>query len=91
MTEQIQTLIVNRDGQFDPESSVLPPSDVEALVDNARSAVAGFVGHIGLQARMAIFDARHGTNYREIRNGLVEQKRRQEFERRIGLVATTKR
>lgn len=87
MSEQTQTLIVNRDGEFDPESSVLPPEGAAAIVDHVRDALDRFTGNIALQARMAIFDARHGTEYRQIRNALVEQKRREEFLESIGLVA----
>lgn len=90
MSEITQTFIVNRDGQIDPELSVLPVTGIEALVDNARNAVIGFVGNVGLQARMALFDAKHGTHYRSIRNELVEQKKRSEFEQRIGLIAIGK-
>lgn len=84
MSEQTQTFTVYRDGEPDPEYQ---PS----AVDNALEAVRGAVGHvtgaIALQARMATFDVLHGTNYRQIRNQLAEQKKREEFERSIGLVA----
>lgn len=87
MSEQIQTLIVNRDGEFDPESSILPPTGIEAAVDHVQAAFSRFTGNIALQTRMAVFDVRHGTDYRNIRNALVEQKRREEFLESIGLVA----
>lgn len=90
MIEIKQTFIVERDGQLDTDLSNLPPTGMEALVDNARTAVAGFVGNIGLQARMAVFDALHDTNYRQIRNELIEQQKRTEFEKRIGIVAVGK-
>jgi hypothetical protein len=36
---------------------------------------------------MATFDALHGTNYRHIRNELVEQQKRRKFEQSIGIIA----
>jgi hypothetical protein len=44
-----------------------------------------------LEARMIIFDAFHGTNYRQIRHDLVAQKKREQFEASIGLVAVGKK
>jgi hypothetical protein len=45
------------------------------------------VDHIKLETRMIAFDALHRTNYRQIRHELVAQKKREEFEQSIGLVA----
>lgn len=42
---------------------------------------------VKLEARMIIFDAVHGTDYRRIRHELVEQQKRQAFEESIGIVA----
>jgi hypothetical protein len=88
MIETIQTpFIVERDGEIDPELSVLPPSGLEAAAERVRGAFGRFTGHIALQARMATFDALHGTNYRHIRNELVEQQKRRKFEQSIGIIA----
>lgn len=87
MSKETQTFIVTQDGELNQELSVLPPSNVEAIVSHVQGAVEAFAGNVVLQARMALFDLKHGTNYRQIRNELVEQKRRHEFEQRIGLVA----
>ncbi len=86
--KEIQTpFIVTQDNEFVPELSVLPPSPVEVALTHVGNAVGRFTGAVALQARMAVFDTLHGTNYRHIRNELVEQKRRENFEKSIGLVA----
>lgn len=83
----MEQFIVMRDGEIDTELSVLPPSGIERVALKIREGVSRFGGHVAMQTRMAVFDTLHGTNYRTIRNELVEQKRRQEFEHSIGLVA----
>jgi hypothetical protein len=83
MSEKTQT-------QFEVGTELVFNGDTEAetsIVDNVRGGLSRFTGEVALQARMATFDVLHGTHYRRIRNELVEQKRRTEFERRIGLVA----
>lgn len=87
MENKTQTFIVERDGEIDTELSVLPPTGLEAVVDRVQSGVRALAGNIALQARMVTFDTLHGTHYRHIRNELVAQKRREDFERSIGLVA----
>lgn len=63
------------------------PTIAERAVSHFTATFTGFTGNIALQARMATFDVLHGTNYRQVRNQLVEQKRREEFVKSIGLVA----
>jgi hypothetical protein len=45
------------------------------------------VDHVKLEARMVVFDAFHGTSYRQIRHELMAKKKRERFEQSIGLVA----
>lgn len=77
-------ITITRDGQVTNE---FQPSPLEASVSHVQAIISRFTGNVALQARMAVYDARSGTNYREIRNNLARQKRDQEFERSIGLVA----
>ncbi len=92
MSEQTQTpFIVTVDGEIDPELSTLPPTALEAAAAQVSDAWHRFTGHVALQARMATFDALHGTHYRKIRNELAEQQRRERFERSIGLVAVDRK
>lgn len=60
-------------------------------MESARiAAVEGLgraVNHIRLETRMFVFDALHGTNYRQIRHDLVRQQKREDFEKSIGLVS----
>lgn len=64
----------------------------------AMQAMAGYLGEIAgnvaynvkREARLAMFDAIHQTNYREVRHNLIEQKRRERFEQSIGIVALKK-
>lgn len=64
------------------------------MAEQARTAaIEGLqrvVGAVRLETRMLVFDALHGTNYRQIRHDLMAQKRRENFERSIGLVAIKK-
>jgi hypothetical protein len=72
---QTQTIIINRDGQYDSKVSLEPQiKPLDELKD-----------YIRLQVRMFTYDRLHGTNYRQVRNQLVRQKRNQAFESRIGL------
>jgi hypothetical protein len=64
------------------------PPVTERAISHVQAALAGFGGELVLQARMYAFDAIHGTEYRQIRNGLVELKKRKEFESKIGLIAS---
>lgn len=86
MSELTQaTFIVERDGQLDTELSVLPPTGLEIASVQVRDTFQRMAGHIALQTRMAVFDTIHHTNYRHIRNELVEQHKRERFERSIGI------
>jgi hypothetical protein len=88
MSEIKQTpFIVTENDEIVTELSHLPPTGIEAVAANVRAGISHVTGAIALQARMATFDTLHGTNYRRIRNNLVAQKRREDFERSIGLVA----
>jgi len=84
------TLQVTRDGQPDYEYMPVPPSPVEALQAAVADKLNQFTGHVVLQARMALFDRMHGTNYRHIRNTLVEQEKRRSFADSIGLILIDK-
>jgi hypothetical protein len=83
--EQIQNLEIRIDGEL-----VTPPepSITERTVSNVQAAITGFTGNVALQTQMFVYDALHGTNYRDIRNTLVAENRNAEFEKKIGLVAT---
>lgn len=83
----METFVVTRDGEVDEQLSVLPPTGLEAVAEHVQAAFQRFTGNIALQTRMAVFDTIHGTNYRRIRNELVEQQKREQFERSIGIVA----
>lgn len=85
MTTAQTTFIVQRDGQIDTELSVLPPTVIEVAASQVQAVVGRLTGHISLQTRMAFFDRLHGTHYRHIRNELMEQRKREAFERSIGL------
>lgn len=75
------------DGELQVPSEPTTVERLGSIVEHIQTSIAQFTGTIALQARMATFDAVHGTNYREIRNTLVEQQKRHDFEKRIGLIA----
>lgn len=79
-TQNTPELQITRDGQVTNE---FQPTIADAAVSHVQAAV----GALSLQVRMFTFDTLHGTNYRSIRNQLVEQKRREEFVKSIGLIA----
>jgi hypothetical protein len=62
-------------------------SPVEATRGLVMGKVAQLGGNVIKQAQMAWFDAREGTNYRSIYNTLQAEKRKKQFEHRIGLIA----
>ena len=80
-------LLIMRDGEVDPDYQPKEPTVLEALGTAVKDKVAHVTGELVLQARMALYDAQNDTNYRQIRNELMAQKRREQFERSIGLVA----
>lgn len=63
------------------------PTHIEALQAVFKSTTQQFTANARIQARMALYDLRYGTDYRRIRNELARKKRNEEFERSIGLVA----
>lgn len=62
---------------------------VTEAVDGAKQAIVGFIAttaaNVKLEARMAVFDAFHGTNYRQIRHDLIREQKLAKFEKSIGL------
>lgn len=72
------------------DGELLQPSLTERLQSHVEATISRFTGNIALQARMAVYDTLHGTNYRQVRNQLVREQRNQEFERSVGLVAVGK-
>lgn len=62
------------------EDEVTPSNIVLNSIGKALEAIK-------LETRMFVFDALHGTNYRQIRHDLVEQEKRRKFEESIGLIA----
>jgi hypothetical protein len=69
----------------------------QAIVEGAQTVLSTITkplgtlaSHVALETRMALFDYRHGTNYRAIRHSLVEEQKRKNFEQRIGLVAISR-
>lgn len=82
-------ITVYREGELDPDYL---PNARQKAVEAAQSLFDRSVGKLWAdvkkQAQMAYFDRWHGTNYRKIYNELVEQQRRQNFERKIGLSRT---
>lgn len=86
-----EVFTVYRDGEVDPEFIEAQPTVIDVAMNRVREGINHFAGNIAIQTRMASFDVVHGTDYRHIRNKLMEQKKREEFERSIGLVAIDKR
>lgn len=79
-------LQITRDGEVTQEFQPEPPT----LAENALNGLHSAIGHIRLETRMIVFDALHGTNYREIRHQLVLEKKRKAFEESIGIIAVEK-
>jgi hypothetical protein len=94
MNEKTQNQPINiniyRDGELAEEYLPVQPSHVEAITGAIGEALGKFTGNIALQARMATYDALHGTGYRSIRNQLVRENRNKAFEAKIGLIAVEK-
>lgn len=82
--KQIQTTLPNFQVYVDGE--LQEPSKLERSVTHVEQSISRFKAHVVLQARIVTFDVLHGTNYRQIRNQLIKQKRQEEFEKMIGLV-----
>lgn len=84
--KQIQTpqLEITRDGQ---PTNEFEPTAIEALQAAFKSTTQQFTANARMQARMALYDALHRTQYRRIRNELARKKRNEKFEKSIGLIA----
>lgn len=80
----LQNFTIIQDGE------IVTPAEANAI-ENIAETVLGGVGRaistLRLESRMFVFDTLHGTNYRQVRHELVEQKRRAAFEASIGLIA----
>lgn len=79
---QLKNFIVIQDGKVIYDST---PTAVDKARERLIEQVNGIYANIRLEARMWTFDKLHGTNYREIRHALIEEKRRAQFEKSIGL------
>jgi hypothetical protein len=71
--------IVKREGEIDEDLSILKPKVTikDILGDSVKNS--------RLQAKMFVYDTLHRTQYRRIRNKLVQERRNREFESSIGL------
>lgn len=67
------------------------PTQLEIARTAALQGLQHVIENIRLETRMFVFDALHGTNYRQIRHDLVEQRRRRDFEASIGLIAVDRK
>lgn len=86
---QNKPLQITYDGKLVEDT--FTPSKLTTARENAIASLVGLWGNIKLEARMIAFDKLHGTNYRQIRHELIEQKRRAAFEASIGLIAVGKK
>lgn len=75
--------IVTRDGEVDVELSTLEPRRTPVTL--LQSKIVHMRRESRLQAKMAVYDALHGTRYRHIRNRLAAEQRNKDFEVRIGI------
>jgi len=71
------------------DGELITPTIKERVVSHVEARISHVTANIALQARMALYDARYGTHYRQVRNKLAREKRNREFERAIGLVKIT--
>jgi hypothetical protein len=89
MNEKIQTsaneLEVGTQFVFNAE-----PTGLEVARGMVVSGISRAVEHVKLETRMIAFDALHNTNYRAVRHNLIAQRKREAFERSIGLIAVDK-
>lgn len=87
-TNELPNFVIIQDGE------VITPPEPSAM-EVARETVLQGLQHVveatRLNTRMLVFDAFHGTNYRQIRHVLVEKQKRERFETSIGLVAIGKK
>lgn len=80
-TDTLKNFVVTIDGQEQKG-----PSELTRATQGFATALNKVNAQLKLEARMWAFDTLHRTNYRRIRHTLVEQKRREQFEKSIGLV-----
>lgn len=80
-TNTLQNFQVYVDGELQS------PTITERLQSHVEARISHIKGSLVLQARMAMYDARFGTNYRQVRNQLARERRNREFEKSIGLVS----
>jgi hypothetical protein len=87
-------------GEIQPEyvAQIRRQQAAEAITGalaGVRTTITSAIGNVAaaarLEVRMAVFDTLHGTNYRRIRHDLIEQQKRERFEKSIGLVAVSKK
>lgn len=78
--------IVTRDGEVDKNLSTLAPRRTPVTV--LQTGLIHLRQETRLQAKMAVYDVLHGTQYRRIRNQLAAERRNREFEARIGITRT---
>lgn len=79
---QLKNFIVTQDGAVVLDTT---PTATELARERLVSSVGRIYGNVRLEARMVVFDALHGTQYRQIRHDLMREKRLRAFERSIGL------
>lgn len=84
----MKNFVVIQDGKVIYDST---PTATDVVRERLLEQVGTIYGNIKLEARVALFDALHGTNYRRIRHELLEEQRVRAFERSIGLERTTTR
>lgn len=77
-------LIITQDGEVVTDEYT--PSALQTALESVYMALHGLVSKISREVRMAVFDARNGTNYRAIRHQLEKEQKRAQFESRIGLI-----
>lgn len=82
-TNQLQNFIIVQDGEVVQDNT---PTALQVARQHVQNSLSGTISNIKLNARMAAFDALHGTNYRQIRKDLVRQQKLEAFEQSIGLV-----
>lgn len=83
-TNTLQNFQIVVDGQLQS------PTITERLQSHIEARISRVKGSLVLQARMATFDALHGTNYRQVRNKLARERRNREFEKSIGICPVNK-
>ena len=86
MNNKTKVLPVYRDGQLDMTYMPVPLTLMQATTAALKAKTQNLASGVVLQARMAVFDVIHGTNYRSIRNDLFADRREERFVSSIGLI-----